>query len=91
MAALKRLARYLALRQRLVMKYPKQGPVKTAIGWSDSDWAGCLETRKSITGSVFTLTPCDPGMGYNSVSDSHFVRRSRILRSCEDGISTARN
>jgi len=36
-------------------KYSKQGPVKTAIGWSDSDWAGCLETRKSTTSRALML------------------------------------
>ena len=54
-ASLKRFARYLALRPRLVTKYCKQGPLKTVVGWSDSDWAGCPETRKSTSGGVIMI------------------------------------
>jgi histone deacetylase 1/2 len=49
MGALKRLARYLRARPRMVFDYEFQ----TAEGidcYTDTDWAGCARTRKSTSG-----------------------------------------
>lgn len=50
--AVKRLARYLACKPRTVIKLKSQKMPEWVEGWSDSDWAGCLETRKSTSGGV---------------------------------------
>ena len=48
--AAKRLARYLSTRTRMICHFKKQKMPKEIEAWSDSDWAGCLETRKSTSG-----------------------------------------
>ena len=52
---LKRLARYLIGCPRAITTYAKQTNTKWIIGWSDSDWAGCLDTRKSTSGGLIKL------------------------------------
>ena len=49
---LKRLARYLAGVPRLVHRFEKQRPPGFLIGYSDSDHAGCLRTRRSTSCAV---------------------------------------
>ena len=49
---LKRLARYLISHPRLVFHYPFRDPPKATRVYSDTDWAGCITTRKSTSGSV---------------------------------------
>ena len=49
---LRRLARYLIGRPRMVYQYPWQGEEETLDGYSDSDWAGCRVTGKSTSGGV---------------------------------------
>ena len=51
-SAAKRLARYLVTRMRMVCHFKKQERPNFMEGWSDSDWAGCLETRKSTSGGI---------------------------------------
>ena len=53
-AALKRLGRYLVGHQRLVFEYPWQEASGFDI-YSDTDWAGCLKTRKSTSGGCLML------------------------------------
>ena len=48
--AAERLARYLSTRMRVICHFKYQESPKSLEGWSDSDWAGCLETRKSTSG-----------------------------------------
>ena len=50
-AALKRLARYLVGAPRLVTFYGTQDSQDLHV-YSDSDWAGCLQTRKPTSGGV---------------------------------------
>ena len=50
-AALKRVARYLLGRPRLVWRFKWQEPPKFVSAFSDSNWAGCHDTRKSTTGA----------------------------------------
>ena len=50
--ALKRLGRYLKGRPRLVIRYKFQEPVTYLDAWTDSDWAGCVKTRKSTNGAL---------------------------------------
>ena len=56
---LKRLGRYLVSQPRVVVHYPWQSAValrdqtggsSRVVGYSDSDWAGCKETRRSTSG-----------------------------------------
>ena len=49
-AALRRIARYLKQRPRLVWKFDWQELPKQLIVECDSDFAGCLRTRKSTSG-----------------------------------------
>ena len=52
---LKRLARYLIDKQRYVTTYVYQGPVESVTVWTDSDWAGCVKTRRSTTGGIVMM------------------------------------
>ena len=49
---LKRLARYLAGVPRLAQRFERQRPPGFLIGYSDSDHAGCLRTRRSTSCAV---------------------------------------
>ena len=49
---LKRLARYLVGKPRLVSKFPMQDAGNELWGYSDSDWAGCKKTAKSTSGGI---------------------------------------
>ena len=48
---MKRLARYLVGRARMVWEYQWQG-VEEVRSYSDSDWAGCKRTARSTSGGV---------------------------------------
>ena len=54
LAALKRLGRYVHGHRRLVYHYPWQ-TVSRGDTHSDTDWAGCLKTRKSTSGGCLML------------------------------------
>ena len=51
--ALKRVCRYLIACPRMVHSYRWQDEPNTITVYSDSDWAGCRETRKSTSGACF--------------------------------------
>ena len=53
--AMKRLARYLVGAPRMVTIYQNQERMKYIESWSDSNWAGCLETRKSTSGGMLKI------------------------------------
>ena len=48
--ALKRIARYLIHKPRMIMLYEWQGRESEIVGYTDSDWAGCRMTGKTISG-----------------------------------------
>ena len=52
--ALKRLGRYIVGRPRLIHHFPYQEATGLE-GYSDTDWAGCLRTRKSTSGGLLLL------------------------------------
>ena len=54
MTALKRLCRYLRARPRLVFTYPYQDAERLDV-YSDTDWAGCVRTRKSTSGGCLLV------------------------------------
>ena len=54
MAALKRLARYLRNKPRLVFNYPFQSADRWEV-YTDTDWAGRIRTRKSTSGGCLLL------------------------------------
>jgi hypothetical protein len=51
--ALKRVLRYVSGTIHYRLKY--SGNNATVIGYSDADWAGCVDTRRSTSGYVFTF------------------------------------
>ena len=53
--AMKRIARYLISKERLLLKYEKQYAACRTMqitSYADADFAGCRETRKSTSGGV---------------------------------------
>ena len=53
--ALKRLARYLVDKTRVVQHYDWQNDVPAVKVWTDTDFAGCKTTRKSTSGGVIQV------------------------------------
>ena len=52
--ALKRLGRFLEGRKRLIFDYPFQDAKQVEV-YSDTDWSGCVKTRKSTSGGCMIL------------------------------------
>ena len=52
MGKLKRLARYLKDKPRLVIKFDYQEAVNGVTVWTDTDLAGCVESRKSTSAGI---------------------------------------
>ena len=52
---LKRLARYLIDRTRVVVTFGYQDQVGIIDAWTDTDYAGCRDTRKSTSGGVIMI------------------------------------
>jgi hypothetical protein len=75
----KRMLRYLKGTLDLVLRFSVEdliGSKVTVLGYSDSDWAGCTETRKSTSGYVFMIG--------NSAMSWKSSRQANVARStCE--------
>ena len=54
-AKIKRLARYLIGCPRMVQLFRRQKASKKIDVYTDSNWAGCLETRKSTSGGIIKI------------------------------------
>ena len=52
---LKRMGRYLIHRPRLVMEFEWQRRPGCLDGYTDSDWGGCTQSRKSTSGAVIMV------------------------------------
>ena len=52
--AIKKVLRYLQGTKGLMLTYKKSDTLEIK-GYSDSDFAGCVDTKKSTSGYVFTL------------------------------------
>jgi hypothetical protein len=75
MTALKRLARHLRLKLRLVQNFVHQDTVTDLVCWADSDHAGCVRTRKSTSGGVImhgkhVLKTCSKGQAARALSSA---------------------
>ena len=55
MTSLKRFGRYLIGRERMIAGFRYQGEVNETTIWTDSDYAGCKETRKSTSGGLVMI------------------------------------
>ena len=55
---LKQLARYLRYRPRMAQFFPHQIYINPFVMWTDSDHAGCIKTRKSVSGGVLMAGGC---------------------------------
>ena len=55
MEKLKKLGRYLAGAPRLVQNMRAQAHIKFLDVWVDTDFAGCLKTRRSTNGGMITF------------------------------------
>jgi transposase InsO family protein len=72
--AVKRIMRYLKATIDLCLVY--EGEIEPLTGFTDSDWAGDRETRRSTSGYVFNL-------GSGAISWSSKRQSSTALSSCE--------
>jgi hypothetical protein len=51
----KKALRYLQGTKGLMLTYKKSDAPLEIVGYSDSDFTGCLDTEKSTSGYIFTL------------------------------------
>ena len=71
----KRILRYLKGTKKQGIQYEKEDNCKL-VGFTDSDWAGSLDDRKSTSGYIFCL-------GSNAISWSSKKQKSVALSSAE--------
>ena len=55
MKEMKRLGRYLIGRERTVIEFKRQDRSSIVDVWTDTDYAGCADTRKSTSGGVIMI------------------------------------
>ena len=67
----KRVVRYLKQHPRLVVSYPWQDECSEVTVYTDSDWGGCVKTRRSTSGGVLLRgESCDMPLGKNTAAYS---------------------
>ena len=77
---LKRLARYLIGRSRIVVEFGYQARSGVIDAWTDTDFAGCHKTRKSTSGGVIMLcTHMIKGLEHNSGHHRSLFWRGGVL------------
>lgn len=76
LAAVKHILRYIAGTRKFGFKYYKRRSAACLVGFSDSDMAGDVDTRKSTTGVLFFL-------GRSPISWKSHKQRVVALFSCE--------
>lgn len=74
MRATKRIMRYLRGTTKLELTF--RGDLKPLVGYTDSDWAGDIETRRSTSGFLFNI-------GSGAISWSRKRQPTVSLSSCE--------
>lgn len=72
--AVRRVLRYL--KGTLDLKLTYQGNLHNLTGWTDSDWAGCTQSRRSTAGYIFNI-------GSGAISWSSKRQSTVALSSCE--------
>ena len=86
---LKRLARYLKGKPRLVQRFAWQAKDQILNGYSDANWAGCKKTRKSTSGGSLMLgAHCIRTWGENTKHDCFEQRRERVVCCGEDNVGS---
>ena len=55
MRDMKRLGRYLIGRERVQIRFERQDRCNIVDVWTDTDYAGCMETRKSTSGGLVLI------------------------------------
>ena len=62
--AVKRVFRYLQQTKQMGIVFSKSKCEPRLVGFSDADWGGCIESRKSTSGYVFQI--CGGAVGWSS-------------------------
>ena len=98
MLMLKRVARYLRYRPRMAQFFPHQSKLSPFVMWSDADHAGCVKTRKSVSGGVLMAGGCciksySKGQGVVSLSsgESEYYALVSSASSLLGEVSTAKD
>ena len=85
---LKRLARYVRYRPRVAQLFPNQSTCNPFNMWSDADHAGCIRTRKSVSGGVLMANKCclttySKGQGVVSLSSGESEFYGLVSGECQ--------
>ena len=95
---LKRVARYLRYRPRMAQFFPHQSKLSPFVMWSDADHAGCVKTRKTVSGGVLMAGGCciksfSEGQGVVSLSsgESEYVALVSSASSLLGQVPTAKD
>ena len=84
MAQLKRLGRYLVDKKQAVITFKQQKMPDKILAFVDTDFAGCLRTRKSTTG--FTVA-----LGQHHVYHGSNLQSKRVMWQCSHGSDSVKD